>query len=105
MTAQKNRINVIIRADDYDNTPEYLSISKNSALDVSDKNWGTGVRLDEVYWMPKSERLIAEFYSIWDDGHGACSGRYWEDHTGDVRFCKKARIDPESVGITATEIE
>ena len=34
----------------------------------------TGVTLQAVYWQPRSRRLIAETYSIWDNGRGCHKG-------------------------------
>jgi len=96
------RIRAILREGD---DPEYLSFDSKTALDKSDSTWSTGITLKNVYWLPKAGRLIAEFYSIWDNGHGACKGTFWRDYTGDVEFCDKAGIDPETVGIFPKEVE
>ena len=84
----------------------YVTVPASCALGISDKNWSTGVSLREVYYTPKSKRLFAVFYSIWQSGNsGACVGSYVHEVTGDVAFCEKAGIDPETVGIVPVEVE
>lgn len=34
----------------------------------------TGVTLQALYWQPRNRRLIAETYSIWDNGRGCHKG-------------------------------
>ena len=36
-------------------------------LDISDPNYGTGIKLESVYLMPRSKRLVVETYSIWEN--------------------------------------
>jgi len=39
----------------------------------------TGVTLQALYWQPRNRRLIAETYSVWDDGKSCHKGtRYHE---------------------------
>lgn len=48
-------------------------------LGISDKNWGTGVSLEEVYLMPRAKKVIVETYSTWENPktHN-CYGRNYE---------------------------
>ena len=41
---------------------------------LSQRDWATGVNLEHVYLQPRAKRVIVEFYSRWDDGHGRCQG-------------------------------
>jgi hypothetical protein len=39
----------------------------------------TGVTLQALYWQPRNRRLIAETYSVWDDGKGRCKGTLFHE--------------------------
>ena len=81
----------------------YYKINPDHALGVVDKRWATGVELVEVYYLPRLKKLIAEFYSIWDNGSGGAAGTYFDDKSGDLNFCKKAGIAFELSGLTPIE--
>jgi len=38
-----------------------------------------GVTLRRLYWQPRNRRLIAEIYSIWDNGKGRCKGMQFHE--------------------------
>jgi hypothetical protein len=39
----------------------------------------TGVTLQALYWQPRNRRLIAETYSVWDNGEGQCKGTLFHE--------------------------
>jgi len=74
-----------------------VALNPEAAIEINDRRWATGVTMDRC-WMGKG-RVIAQSYSIWDDGSGQCVGtRYQIISEPDevLRFCHKAEIEPPS---------
>ncbi len=49
-------------------------------LGISEREYGVGVELEEVFILPKLKHVITQTFSIWDRGDGACQGRGWRLH-------------------------
>jgi len=47
-------------------------------ISVREGAWGTGVSLEQVYFMPRSKRVIMETYSVWENRqtHGVTGRQY-----------------------------
>ncbi len=72
-----------------------LKLNPNSAIDIDDRNWATGVKMEQC-WFGKN-RIITQAYSIWDDGNGCNVGRVYRiitDHDAILSFCDRAGIEP-----------
>ena len=41
-------------------------------LDIWDNNWGTGIKLEGVYLMKRSKKVIVHTYSIWENPRTHC---------------------------------
>lgn len=39
---------------------------------------GTGVSLTGIYFSPRAGRIVLERDSVWDNGHGFCTGESYE---------------------------
>ena len=54
-------------------------------LDISDRNYGTGITLENVYLMPRKKIVITKTYSIWENPrtHG-CYGTSYDEANPDV---------------------
>lgn len=71
-----------------------VALNPEAAIEINDRNWSTGVRMDRC-WIGKG-RIIAQSYSIWDNGTGRCVGtRYYviSNPSEILRFCQQAGID------------
>jgi hypothetical protein len=64
----------------------------------------TGVTLEALYRGPRTGRMFARSYSIWDDGHGRNTGTIYRelDMSEYLRLCDKADIEP--VNVTPIEV-
>ena len=65
----------------------------------------TGVWITGLFYGPRTHRMVAKTYSIWDDGHGRNVGeRYRElDTSLFLHYCQKVRIDPPD-GLSAEDL-
>lgn len=93
MIAKRNRI--YITADtDYGETAR-IALNPETAIEIGDRNWGTGVTMDRA-WFGKN-RVITQSYSCWDNGNGRCVGtRYLviTDPSDILDFCRRADVYP-----------
>ena len=54
------------------------NLASMKSLGLTDSNWGTGIKLEGIYLMPRSKRVIIHTYSIWENPrtHGVYGDRY-----------------------------
>lgn len=83
MTGEQKRFNLSGAQQVMENNPMLGGISQH--------DWSTGVDLEAVYLQPRARRVIVEFYSRWDDGHGRVRGGYFQVADNDLiaRIAKK----------------
>ena len=49
-------------------------------LDISDRNYGTGITLENVYLMPRKKIVITKTYSIWENPRThSCYGTSYDE--------------------------
>lgn len=95
MNANRNHIYVTAELPGYEEGSTRVKLNAEAAIEINDRNWATGIRMDRC-WFGKG-RIIAQSYSIWDDGKGRCRGtsyRVISDPSEILDFCRQARIDP-----------
>lgn len=99
MNKKRNRI--YVTAYDLDRGAIRLALNPETAIEINDRHWSTGVRMDRC-WFGR-HRIIAQSYSIWDDGHGRCYGTSYSVISGAceiLSFCDKAGIEsPDWVAV------
>jgi hypothetical protein len=94
-TTKRSRLYVIANTNDRDATTVRVALNPEAAIEINDKQWSTGIRMDRC-WFGRN-RVIAQYYSIWDDGRGRCAGTGYDvisDPEEILRFCRKAGIEP-----------
>ena len=92
MTAKRNRI-YITAGNGYE--PIRIALNPESAIEINDRNWSTGVTMDRC-WFGRN-RIVTQAYSIWDNGNGRCVGTIYNvisDPSDILSFCSRADIDP-----------
>jgi len=79
---------------------EKIRLKLPAALGVDERNWATGVSLEDVYvgrrW------FVVELHSIWDCGNGTTEGTYYTaydltsstDRSDILRICERLDIEP-----------
>lgn len=72
--------------------------------DSTCKRYSTGIELSAIYRGPRTGRMFAEFYSIWDNGRGECRGTYVREITTPefIEMCDRCGIEP--VGAEHSEV-
>jgi len=48
------------------------NLASMTDLELSDSKWATGISLEGVYLMPRSQKVIIHTYSIWEDRRTNC---------------------------------
>lgn len=80
---------------DHEGTAIRLALNPETAIEINDKNWATGITMERC-WFGRG-RIVTEEYSIWENGHGYCTGTVFDvitDKSEILRFCDHAEIDP-----------
>jgi hypothetical protein len=53
---------------------EAVRLSLPAATWEGNDQYGTGVKLEAIFVSPRARRCVTQTYSIWENGHGACTG-------------------------------